>query len=174
MVESPRSSKLAADHDDSVVPSPPMTPAEFLQRLDAASDQAILFARECVVDTVPDARLFDIAVKPHHDGSVDPPLDALYRRSRGGVLRDVTREAVVAELWHDGRVPEWIDISVKEVGAPPDDEWGMLTFIELRCSRTIASDDALWYAPTGVAPFHVVGPTMPTWSGDGWNEPFRR
>ena len=143
-----------------------MTADEFLRRLDLAADSAIAFARELVVDTVPDARLFDITIKPHNNGSVDPPLDALYLRSPGGVLRDASRERVVTELWHGGCVPEWIDISVQEVGAPPDDRWSMIAFVELRCSRTIASDEGLWYAETGVAPFHVLGPPIPRYFTD--------
>lgn len=138
-----------------------MTRDELVRRLALAADEAIVFARTCVVDTIPNARLFDIAVIPHHDGRVDPPLDDLYRRSRRGVLADVDPERAVTELWHDGKVPEWIDISVKEVGHPPDDAWALVTFVELRCSRTIAPDDALWYAGTGNAPFHVLGPSIP-------------
>jgi hypothetical protein len=145
-----------------------MTRAEFARRLHEAAMRALAFARELVVNDVPDDHRFDLFIKPHgpgHDGPiVDPCLQDLWDRSRG-IARELTVDQVITELWHDGRVPEWIDISLGAIELPRDDRWRVVSFIELHCSRTLVDDAGLWYANEGAPPFHIQGPSIPRdWS----------
>jgi len=148
-----------------------VTREEFARRLHAAAVRVLAYARELVVNSVPDEYRFDIRIVPHTQGPwrdgplVDPLLLDLWHRSRDGVLRDVTADHAVAELWHDGRVPEWIDISLDAIELPHDDRWRVVSFVELRCSRDLVDDAQLWYANEGLPPFHMLGPPMPhDWS----------
>ena len=146
-----------------------MTREELARRLNAATARVIAYARELVVNQVPDEHRFDIKIIPHgshHEGPlVDPLLLDLWHRSRHGVLAEQTAEQVVNELWHEERVPEWIDISLDAIELPRDDRWRVVSFIEVRCSRTLVHDAELWYANEGLPPFHMLGPPMPhEWS----------
>ena len=146
-----------------------MTRAELARRLHEATTRTLAFAREIIVNDVPDDHRFDIIIKPHgalHDGPiVDPLLQDLWDRTRG-IVRELTAEQVIAALWHDGRVPEWIDISLDAIELPRDDRWRVVSMVELRCSRTLADDTGLWHANEGIPPFHILGPALP----DGWVE----
>jgi hypothetical protein len=67
----------------------------------------------------------------------------------------VDAQTVVAELWRDGRIPEWINLSV--VG-----ETGAATLIEVVCCGRFTGDDTrLYHAAEGAPPFHVLGPALP-------------
>jgi hypothetical protein len=145
-----------------------VTAEEFARRLHEATVRALACARELVVNEVPDEHRFDIVIKPHgpwEEGApVDPPLMELWRRSRRGGVRELTASEVVAGLWHQGRVPEWIDIALSAIELPHDDRWRVVSFVELRCSRSVVGDEQLWYAADGLPPFHVLGPELPP----GW------
>jgi hypothetical protein len=142
-----------------------VTREELARRLREASDRALAVARELIVNQVPDERRFDVVIKPHHSGHdgplVDPLLQDLWHRSRHGVIRELTEDQVVTELCIQDRVPEWIDISLEAIELPRDDQWRVVSFIQLRCSRTLVDDPWLWYANEGVPPFHILGPAMP-------------
>jgi hypothetical protein len=61
----------------------------------------------------------------------------------------------VAELWRDGRVPEWINLSVAG-------ETGAATVIEVVCCGRFTDDDTrLYHDREGAPPFHVLGPALP-------------
>ena len=67
-------------------------------------------------------------------------------------------EQVVDFLWRDGKVPEWIDIAVRDVE-------GGVTVAWLRCcGRFTVQDDLLYHRGGGQQPFSVKSPDLPT----GW------
>jgi hypothetical protein len=58
-------------------------------------------------------------------------------------------------LVRDGRVPQWIDVSVAEVR-------GEFTLIELACcGRFVAEEDRMYYHAYGMGPFGLKGPPLP-------------
>jgi hypothetical protein len=146
-----------------------VTREEFARRLHEATQSALGYARELLVNEVPDDYRFDIVIKPDwlpEGPRVAPELMDLWERSGRNVLREVTADQAVAELWHAGRVPEWIDISLDAIELPRDDQWRVVSFVLLRCSRTLADDDRLWHAHEGLPPFHMLSPALPP----GWSE----
>src|SRR5262245_42476727 len=100
-----------------------MTREEFLRRLNEAARRAIDFARTLVVDVVPDDCFFDLWLIPHSQSEecprpiVDPPLEKLWNKSQEGRFYRLTAEQIADALWHEGRVPEWIDIGVRNARA---------------------------------------------------------
>jgi hypothetical protein len=139
--------------------------AEFARRLHEASARAIACARDLIVNQVPDECRFDIVITPHASDDygpiVDPLLLDLWNRSHHGLIHELTADQVVTELCLQERVPEWIDIALDSIEFPRDDRWRVVSFIQVRCSRTLVGDEGLWYANEGVPPFHVLGPAMP-------------
>jgi hypothetical protein len=70
-------------------------------------------------------------------------------------LNSCDAETVVAELWRDGHVPEWINVAVVS-------ETGTATVIEVVCCGRFTNDDSrLYHSQEGAPPFHVLGPALP-------------
>lgn len=71
-----------------------------------------------------------------------------------------TAEEVVRFLWRDGKVPEWIDISVESAD-------GCCTVVALRCcGRFTAQEELLYHRPGGCPPFAIKSPFLPSdWCG---------
>lgn len=131
----------------------------FTQRFLAASARARDFARGFVEESLPDAMLFRVRLNASYDG---PPLrenervfpeDDAHVVAKG--LSRCRSAEVVDALWRDGMVPEWVDVSV--IGAFED-----ATLVEvLACDRFTANEQLLYDQDEGLAPFHVLGPSLP-------------
>lgn len=136
----------------------------FAANFDRAAAQARDCARSYIKEALPDALRFRLRLNASYDGN---PLHEDERVFPGdgddalaAALSDVGREGALAALHRDGRIPEWIDLSV--VGRSEE-----ATLIEALCCGRFTDNDALLYhAEEGHAPFHVLGPALPP----GWQE----
>jgi hypothetical protein len=135
--------------------------AELARRLDLATAETIRYAREFVVESLPDRALYTLKLKPTWlEGGApiyDPEFASYWQRATDGTLAGQSAEQLIAELWHDGRAPEWVDLCVIDV----DDA---STHIEAMFSRTLT--DRLRPVYPGdryhaVIPFQIRGPYMP-------------
>lgn len=59
-------------------------------------------------------------------------------------------------LWREGKVPEWINVSIKQVDA------SHVFFEVLCCGRYSTDKEMLYHHREGIVPFHVLGPPLPT------------
>jgi hypothetical protein len=103
--------------------------------------------------------VFRVRLNQSYDG--DPPQPGEVRfpadsaAARAEALHRCDAATVVAELWRDGRVPEWVDVVV--VGTT-----GAETVIELVCCGRFTDDQTrLYHRREGAPPSHVVGPVLP-------------
>ena len=108
---------------------------------------------------MPEAFRFRLRLNSSYDGNprigdeVVYPDDSTYEKAHA--VMDCTAEQAVAELWREGRVPEWIDVSV--IG-----ETGSTTLIQLQCcGRFTADDQRLYHQQGGRPPFQIEGPSFP-------------
>jgi len=131
----------------------------FATRLRDAAMTARDFARQFVEEGLPDTMRFRVRLNSSFDGhprvgdEVIYPMDGGYERA--SALKDCSAEQVVETLWRDGRVPEWIDVSV--IAAT-----GAATLLQLVCcGRFTAENQLLYHEREGRAPFHVTGPVLP-------------
>jgi hypothetical protein len=135
-----------------------ITRDEFVSRLREATARAVRFARAQVLDTIHEDELrYDILLVPHANDSpraIDPQLEPLWLRSRDGLVTDCSAAEVVDALWHDGRVPAWIDLCLHSTD-------GRTSFFEVRCAPSLAGAQDLWYEEAKIPPFHITGPPMP-------------
>ena len=102
-----------------------MTRTEFARRLHEAALRTLAYARELIVNDVPDEYRFDIRIVPHgpeREHIVDPLLVDLWKRSHQGLVRELTTEQAAADLCHEERVPEWIDISLEAIELPEPEQ----------------------------------------------------
>lgn len=134
-----------------------MSFSDFAALLDTSTVDAIALARSMVLDELPDAVTFrvfpnqsyDEHLKPDEVVYPDDSLDDLHRYIEMG------RDECLQFLYRDGRIPEWIDISV---GAVDYD----FTYIYLRCcGRFTANDDRLYYKRFDRGPFGIKSPAIP-------------
>ncbi|MRG98399.1 hypothetical protein [Polyangium spumosum] len=136
-----------------------MDRATFASRLETASLRARDFARELVLEHLPDEIRFDVVLNASYDGNPLHPDEVVFpgdgeRFSRAD-LKGVDATTVLDLLLRDGMVPEWINLTVTH-------EHGGKTFIEvLCCGRFTANESLLYHAEEGYPPFHVLGPSIP-------------
>ena len=140
-----------------------MDRSSFVRRLARASELSHGFAKDFVLDVLPDAFKYFVRLNQSYDGNplregeVTFPDDV---QKHGCCVGPVDADKVACLLWREGKVPEWIDISV----------WGtdqQNTYFELLCcGRFTAREDLLYYRWNNskdlpVAPFGVKGPRYP-------------
>ncbi|MBU2666592.1 hypothetical protein KOI35_24085 [Actinoplanes bogorensis] len=127
----------------------------FAGRLHASAEAAWAFARKFVAEELPAPLLFRVRLNQSYDGNPPEPGEVRFPQDSTRFLSKCDAATAVAELWRDGRVPEWIDVAVV-------DETGSATVIELVCCGRFTDDNSrLYHAREGRPPFHVVGPALP-------------
>ncbi len=118
-------------------------------------------ARPFVVQTLPEQVHFLLYPNQSYDGNPltdDEETFPAESLPRDQYLGPLTEEEVLVWLWRDGKVPEWVNISVTA-----QDE--RFTYIALRCcGRFSAKEEKLSHWRDGHSPFHILGPARPR----GW------
>lgn len=131
----------------------------FMARFQAASATALAWAQEFVHEPLPAAPRYRVRLNSSYDGNPRVEDEVVYPEddafARALALHDVSADEVVTELWREGRVPEWINLTV--IG-----ERDGSTLIEvLACGRFSARAELLYHAEEGYSPFHVLSPALP-------------
>lgn len=126
-----------------------------------AAQQAVAFARQYVQEELLDD--VEYLVYPNQSCDDNPrvgdetvfPNDSLQDGDYHGPW---SAGKVVDFLWRSGKVPEWIDIAVREVDVRH-------TVASLRCcGRFTAQDELLYHRCGGLPPFSIKSPYLPL----GW------
>jgi len=131
----------------------------FALRLHEAAAAACEFALAHVEEKLPGPLHFRVRLNCSYDRNPLRSDETLYPEDsspeRAKRFIRCTEDEVVNLLWRDGKIPEWIDISVVN-------EVDSTTILELRCCGRFTSDEELLYHTwQGRPPFQVVGPTLP-------------
>src|SRR5688500_9632866 len=138
-----------------------ITATAFAQRFRDAVDTSVSFASTMVPQRLPESRRFFLEPNASFDGHPLVDDQVLYPSDGlpiGQVLGPLSFEASLDWLWREGKVPEWVDVSVCDVD--PEHTYLRLTC----CGRFTALERRLYYGSTGLAPFGVKSPTFPA----GW------
>jgi hypothetical protein len=134
----------------------------FETRLRTAAQQALEFGRQHVHQLLPDDVAFFVCPNQSYDGNPRVGDEAVFPEEslrEGQHHGPWSAQEVVAFLWRDGKVPEWINVAVEA-------EDGKRSLIGLRCcGRFTAQEDLLYHRyPGGVPPFSIKSPVLPP----GW------
>ncbi|GAA2625329.1 hypothetical protein SMC26_18825 [Actinomadura fulvescens] len=131
----------------------------FAARFAASARAAQEFAQTLVSEELPEPLVFRVRLNQSYDGHAPKlgelrfPEDGTQRRAVA--LSRCDAETVVAELWRDHYIPEWVNVAV--VG-----ETGVATVVEVVCCGRFTNDDSrLYHREEGAPPFHVLGPALP-------------
>ncbi len=128
----------------------------FEKKLVDSATHALEFTRTLVTNTLPDKIRYVVRLgasydgNPLEDGEVTFPIDYDERER----IYDSSQE-VADLLWREGRVPEWINVTVLS-------ETPGYTNVKLECcGRFSDKPEQIYHAHEGRAPFHVFGPPIP-------------
>ncbi|MES9536577.1 hypothetical protein [Actinomadura sp. NPDC000600] len=131
----------------------------FAARFAASTRAAWEVAQSLVSEDLPEPLVFRVRLNQSYDGH--PPQSGELRfpedsaRNRAVELSRCDAETVVAELWRDGHVPEWVNVAAVS-------ETGTATVVEVVCCGRFTSDDSrLYHSEEGTPPFHVLSPVLP-------------
>lgn len=121
------------------------TKKTFRQHLQTATEIVLEFTRKHCFNDLPGE--YGYVITPH--ARTADPADEHLTATEIAVLGEWNRheEQAVELLWHEGKVPVWIDTTVREVTTE-------VTILELFCSRRLRGDEELMHGPIA-PPFHV-------------------
>ena len=130
----------------------------FHQNFDKAIEVVIPFSSRFVTNLLPSDYLLLVYPNMSYDGNPlvgDEqifPEDSLREGQKFiGPLNDLE---VIEFLWRNGKVPEWINVSVSTY----DEKF---TYLELICCGRFTAGMGLYHTNEGYPPFHVLGPNLP-------------
>ena len=128
----------------------------FEKNLISAARHALEFARTLVTNHLPDNIRYVVYLGASYDGNpLEDGEQTFPDDYKGKQHCFVNSDGVIDLLWREGKVPEWINVSVES-------EDGEYTSIKLECCGRYSDDiDHMYHAHEGKAPFHVLGPPMP-------------
>ena len=135
-----------------------MDEALFRDRMLEASMKAIAWAHLHIVNYLPSS--FSYLIYPNHsyDGNPLQGDEELFPEDSvplGNFIGPRSFEEAFHFLWRNGKVPEWVDVSVQACDAD-------LSYIQLRCcGRFTALEKLLYHKFEGYQPFHVQSPPVP-------------
>lgn len=131
----------------------------FAARFAASARGAWQFAQSLVSEELPEPLVFRVRLNQSYDGHAPKPGELRFPEDgthrRAVALNRCDADTVVAELWRDGHVPEWVNVAVVS-------ETGTATVVEVVCCGRFTNDDSrLYHSEEGAPPFHVLGPALP-------------
>ncbi|HXU01861.1 MAG TPA: hypothetical protein VN903_12900 [Polyangia bacterium] len=140
----------------------------FARRLREATEMCRTLAMTYLKEDLPRAYRYRVRLNSSYDGNPLDPDEVVFpgdhAPERWRPLRACDADDVVAALWREGRIPEWIDLAV--VAMTP-----AVSVVELVCcGRFTANEALLMHAQHSVAPFQPTGisPARPS-EGDRWS-----
>ena len=134
-----------------------MNKETFQEHMTRAADSAVDFARNYVLNELPNKRKFLVHPNQSCDEDLSSDEETYPKDSQPDdqPILFTTAEAVVDYLWRNNKIPEWIDISV-------DSEDGEHTYLQLLCcGRFTETEELLYHRDGGLPPFSIKSPVLP-------------
>ena len=135
-----------------------MEKSTFEQNLAKATEVVLSFSREFVTNPPPSSCRYLIFPNQSYDGNPREGDEQSFPEEKlpeGKYLGPFDAAQVVEHLWRNGKVPEWVNITVYSYDKQH-------TYLELLCcGRFTAMEDYLYHKAEGYPPFHVLGPDLP-------------
>jgi hypothetical protein len=131
--------------------------AWFIPAFDRAAARCRDFARQFVTEELPTSLRFDFAAADRTTDETGRVKFLGGRLLRPARLRGVEPVRARKYLWVDGKVPQWVNLSVHAAD-------GEHTYVEVCVTdRLVAELSQMYHQREGNPPFHVLGPAVPPW-----------
>lgn len=126
----------------------------FQSNFRSATSKAVAFAKTRVINFLPEKIKYLVYMNASNDME---PLEEGECKFSGDPNRKVYFDDLeVAEfLWREGKVPEWINVSVCDAS----DEYTEVRLV--CCGRFSSKKEHMYHVQELQAPFHVLGPDLP-------------
>jgi hypothetical protein len=134
-----------------------MTKETFLELLSMATATCREFATRHVYNELPKAFRYFAYLNQSFDGHPLKDDECVFPEdaTQAMPLGPLTVQDVIDLLWRDGKVPEWVDISVSRADSA-------YTYFELLCCGRFSADERTqYYAKRGQGPFGIKSPLLP-------------
>ena len=144
--------------DEKLIESVDISSEAFQKNLNESIETAFSFARSLVSNELPDKIKYQIFMNCSYDRNKleDGEVTLANKEQENSLIESESTEEVFDILWREGRVPEWVNVSVAS-------EDGIFTYLQLACSGKFSNRrEHMYHAHEGRAPFHVLGPPAPT------------
>jgi len=136
----------------------------FIKHLEAVPARVVPFTRKYVVNPLPDKVQYLLYPNRsggravlHQDEAIFP--EESLAKGKATKPDPITASQVIEKLWRNGKVPEWINVTVESY----DDEY---TYLRLDCcGRFTANESLIYHVEEGIPPFHCLGPALPPLPG---------
>jgi hypothetical protein len=135
-----------------------LSKTSFQNLLRLATMMTLEYAREHISSEIPANVRYKLYPNESYDGGSLRGDVTLYPDDtlpEGGFHGPLTIADAISFLWRNGKIPQWIDLTVDSVLAD-------LTIIKLRCcGRFTATAEYLYYSDEGLGPFNPGGRPWP-------------
>lgn len=134
----------------------------FKKNFDDSVDYAINIAKKYISNEIPTSLVYLVYLNCSYDnGRLLDTEHLVYKDTTQLKYALENPSEVVSLLWVDGKVPEWINVSVDSI------ENGHL-IIKLVCCGRFSSNKLDMYLPqSGFSPFSPRSPSLPPWYEEG-------
>jgi hypothetical protein len=134
--------------------------AAFVLRFQKAVESNVRYAKSMVRHALPDSWRFFIKPNASYDGNPLVDDETLYPNDSlptGAPVGPLTFEQALNWLWREGKVPEWVDVSVYAADT-------VHTYVWLACCGRFSGLEKRLYYRDDVPPFGIKSPDLPA----GW------
>lgn len=126
----------------------------FCSNFKSAVSSAVEFAKTRVTNFLPEKIKYIVYMNASND--IEPLEHGEVKFSDDPNKKIYFKDSEIIEyLWRDGKVPEWINVSVCGVS----DQYTEVRLV--CCGRFSNNKEQIYHAHEGKAPFHVLGPDIP-------------
>lgn len=135
-----------------------MDKSTFERNLTKATEMVLPFSCEFLTNPLPASCRYLIFPNQSFDGNPLEGDEEVFPEEtlpNGTFLGSFDASQVVDHLWRNGKVPEWINVTVYSY----DQKHSYLEL--LCCGRFTAMKKFLYHQSEGYTPFHVLGPALP-------------
>lgn len=129
-----------------------MTKKDFKINLEKALEGLIDFTQEMVINKLPYDCKFIIETNCSYDGNELEDDEEIYpdeKIDETNSINPATKSTVIDYLWRNGKVPQWIDVQVKNCDQS-------FSYISLQCCGRFSA-----YPNHKDGPFRALGPNIP-------------
>ncbi len=131
----------------------------FERNFTTAVENAVDFAKNYISNELPNSVTYLVLLNRSYDeGKLSDTEFLIYKNAETCNYILTTVSEVMDILWVDGKVPEWIDVSVDSIK-------NNSVFVKLICCGRFSDNKFDMYLPykQDTSPFSVKGPRLPPW-----------
>ena len=134
-----------------------MDKIQFKEHFEKSLSGLVEFTQSMVSNVLPSDLKFILLTNCSYDGNPLEGDEKVYPNDKvneDSELNPCEFEEVIRNLWRDGYVPEWINVSIYRCDESH-------SFAKLECCGRFTAGEHLYHKKEGYPPFHTLSPPVP-------------